>query len=370
MSVLLREHGFSGVSSKELVQQLEAKNKCREKLPTWFKTPLIYYPKKLNIEQTSSEISAEYKAEIAVGKLLLDLTGGLGVDSYYFSLKTNRVLHCEVDSKLAEIAAYNLKILGRDNIETHPADGLEFLRATSSYFDWIYVDPSRRNDAKGKVFMLEDCLPNIPKNLELLLENSKNIMIKTAPLLDISAGINELGHVKEIHVVAIKNEVKELLWVLEKGYRGGIQIKTVNLVNSGREVFHFPFYREPMAISTYSLPLNYLYEPNAAILKSGAFRTVSERFGIPKLHEHSHLYTHTHPIDFPGRRFKIETVTAYNKKAILALRIAKANITVRNFPVPVSEIRKKFKIKDGGEVYLFFTTNREGEKITLKCTKV
>ncbi|MFD2790602.1 class I SAM-dependent methyltransferase [Arenibacter sp. H213] len=369
MSVLLKEHRFIGVSSKEVAQQIEAKNKCKEKLPTWFETPLIYYPRKLNIEQTSSEITARYKSEIAVGKSLLDLTGGLGVDSYYFSKEIGRILHCEIAPEVAEIAAYNFKILGRNNIETLAVDGLEFLKKSDSQFDWIYVDPSRRNDAKGKVFLLADCLPNVPGNLDILFGSAQNIMIKTAPLLDISAGIKELRYVKEIHIIAVKNEVKELLWILENGHNGEVIIKTVNLIGSTREVFNFAFSSEQTASPSFSKPLNYLYEPNSAILKSGAFKTVAERFDINKLHEHSHLYTHDQLLDFPGRRFKIEGILPYNKKSVQALGINKANITTRNFPVSVSEIRKKFKIKDGGDLYLFFTTNEEGNKIILSCSK-
>ncbi|MDX1327592.1 MAG: class I SAM-dependent methyltransferase [Arenibacter sp.] len=370
MSVLLKDHNFDGVSSKELVQQIEAKNRCRKKLPTWFNTPLIYYPEKLNLEQTSSEDTAQYKAEIASGKSLLDLTGGLGVDSYFFSLKNSQILHCEINPKLAEIAAYNFKILGRKNIETYVGDGLDLLKKSEVFFDWIYVDPSRRNESKGKVFLLADCLPNIPENLALLFSSANNIMIKTAPLLDITAGISELNSVKEIHIVAVKNEVKELLWILEKGYQGEIEIKTVNLTSNNKEIFHFSLDNAATSTPTYSEPLDYLYEPNSAILKSGGFNIVAETFGVNKLHQHSHLYTHNKHIDFPGRHFKIETTIPYNKKALNALGIKKANITTRNFPVSVSELRKKFKIKDGGEVYLFFTTNSEGKKIVVHCSKV
>ncbi len=370
MSVLLKDHDFDGVSSKELVQQIEAKNRCRKKLPTWFNTPLIYYPEKLNLEQTSSEDTAQYKAEITSGKSLLDLTGGLGVDSYFFSLKNTQILHCEINPKLAEIAAYNFKVLGRKNIETHVGDGLDLLKKSEAFFDWIYVDPSRRNESKGKVFLLADCLPNIPENLALLFSSTNNIMIKTAPLLDITAGISELKSVKEIHIVAVKNEVKELLWILEKGYQGEIEIKTVNLTSNDKEIFHFSLDDTATSTPTYSEPLDYLYEPNSAILKSGGFNIVAETFGVNKLHQHSHLYTHNKHIDFPGRHFKIEATLPYNKKALNALGIKKANITTRNFPVSVSELRKKFKIKDGGEVYLFFTTNREGKKIVVHCSKV
>lgn len=369
MSVLLKEQGFPGVDGKELAQQIEAKAKCREKLPTWFNTPGIYYPKKLHIEQTSSEITAKYKAEIVRGNSLLDLTGGLGVDSYFFSYNINRVAHCEIDPDLAEIAQYNFRVLGRSNIDTCIGDGLAHLSRLRSIPDWIFIDPSRRSDIKGKVFLLSDCLPDVPGNLDLILKGAKRIMIKTSPLLDISAGLRELRSVAEIHILSVKNEVKELLWILRSGHQGEAAIHTIDLLPSGKETFDFLMSREKSASPEYSVPLTYLYEPNAAILKSGAFKLIGLRNGIYKLHEHSHIYTGDMLIPFPGRRFKIEQQIPFNKRAIQVLGIPKANITVRNFPLSVADIKKRFKIKDGGTDYLFFTTDVHGKKIVLRCSK-
>lgn len=370
MSVLLKKVDFEGVTAKELVQQIEAKKKCREKLPTWFHAPKIYYPNKLNIEQTSSEITAQYKAEIINGKRVLDLTGGFGVDSLFFSKKVGMIFHCEIDRNLSEIATHNFKILGAKNIRTYPGNGIDFLTESDKEFDWIYIDPSRRNDAKGKVFLLTDCLPNVPENLELLFRKSSHLLIKTSPLLDFSVGIKALQFVKEIHVVALRNEVKELLWILEKGYKESISIKTVNLVKSGRETFSFSFSEEKEGYTVLSKPLNYLYEPNTAILKSGAFKTVANRYKVKKLHNNTHLYTSTFLIDFPGRRFEIAAVIPYRKKIVRKLAIQKANITVRNFKESVATIRKQFKIKDGGDIYLFFTKDLHGNYVVLKCLKI
>ena len=369
VSVLLKGHEFPGVDGKELAQQIEAKEKCREKLPTWFDTPDIYYPNKLNIEQTSSEITAKYKADIVSGNLLLDLTGGFGVDSYFFSHKVDRITHCEIDPELSEIANHNFKALGRTNMDTHVGDGLSHLVHLRSRPDWIFIDPSRRNNAKGKVFLLSDCLPNVSENLDLILRSADHVMIKTSPLLDISAGLKELRSVKEIHILSVRNEVKELLWILQSGYQGEIAIKTTNLLPSGKEVFDFFMCDEKRAYPQYSAPLTYLYEPNSAILKSGAFKLVGLRNGLYKLHEHSHIYTGETLTPFPGRRFKIEQRFSFNKKAIQDLGILKANITARNFPLTVAEIKKRFKIKDGGAEYLFFTTDEYDNKIILRCSK-
>jgi hypothetical protein len=370
IALLLRPLNFEGVTNKEIVEQIEAKNRCRDKLPTWYGTSKIYYPNKLNIEQTSSESTAQYKAELVSGTALLDMTGGFGVDSYYFSDKMEQVHHCEINRELSEIAAHNYTVLGKDNIHCHAMDGIDFLKSSVIDFDWIFIDPSRRHDAKGKVFLLSDCIPNVPDHLDTILGKANKIMIKTAPLLDLSAGLRELRFVKEIHIVAVKNEVKEILWLLEREYKNEVLVKTVNQSGSSMEKFSFSIDDEKWAVSNYSDPLTYLYEPNSAILKSGGFKTVGDTFKMFKLHDHSHLYTNNQLLEFPGRKFRVVVTIPFNKKGIQQLALKKANITVRNFPISVSEIRKKFKIKDGGDDYLFFTTNPKGEKIVVQCIKV
>ena len=370
MSVLLKKPLFEGVSQKELAEQLEAKKKCKDKLPTWFNTPDIYYPNKLNIEQTSSEETAQYKAELVDGKTLLDLTGGLGVDSYYFSKKMDTVFHCEINQDLSEIAHHNLEVLGCKNIVCIPEDGINFLKQTDKKFDWIFVDPSRRNDKIGKVFLLKDCLPNLPEHLSLLFEKTKNILVKASPLLDIKQGIKELEFVKEIHVVAINNEVKELLFVLKLGYKGKVAIKTINKIHGKEMIFNFNLEDEQSIEAEFDVPENYLYEPNSAILKSGGFKSVAKVYGLKKLHQHSHLYTSNTPIDFPGRRFSIKRVLPYSKNALKEFAHTKANITTRNFPMSVVEIRKKHQIKDGGDTYFFFTKTIPDELMVLECEKI
>lgn len=370
VSLLLKKSVFEDISPSELAQQIQSKKKCQKKLPTWFETPAIYYPKKINIEQTSSEISAHYKSKIVKGKSLLDLTGGFGIDSYYFSKKIDTVFHCEIDKNLHEIASYNLKVLGAKNIQTSAKNGIDFLKTSNRNFDWLYLDPSRRNETKGKVFRLSDCKPNVVENLELLFSKSENILLKTSPLLDISIGIKELHCVKEIHVVSVNNDAKELLWVLKKDFVGEIDIKTVNFVKSGVQIFDLRPSEEKSAISEYSFPLNYIYEPNASILKSGAFKSVGMKFNLKKLHTHTHLYTSNNLVDFPGRRFEIEKVIPYNKKSIKELGLKIANIATRNFTDSVVTIRKKFKIKEGGERYLFFVKNAEDKYQVLVCSKI
>ena len=370
MSVLLTKPSFDGILQKELAEQIEAKNKCKEKLPTWFHAPHIYYPNKLNIEQTSSEITAAYKAKLTDGKSLLDVTGGFGVDSYFFSKRITTIFHCEINKDLSEIACHNFKVLGQKNIECLPEDGIEFLKNSSYNFDWIYVDPSRRNDAKGKVFLLEDCLPNLPEHLPILFEKTQNILVKTSPLLDIKLGIEALNFVKEVHVVAVQNEVKELLFVLEKEYHGSIKIRTINITQVREETFDFELEQEQACQVYFREPSSYLYEPNAAVLKSGGFKSVGKSYNLAKLHPHSHLYTSDNIIDFSGRRFKVIQALPYSKKSVKSMGLTKANITTRNFPISVAELRKKHKIKDGGNRYLFFTKSIDDSLLVLDCEKI
>ncbi len=360
---------FKDISTRELAEQISGRRKAEKKLPTWFKTEGIVFPPSLNLEQTSSENTAAYKASLISGKNLADLTGGFGVDSFFFSKKVQNVRHFELNESLSKIVAHNFKILEVPNVEVSHGDGLSFLEQTAIEFDWLYLDPSRRTDAGGRIFQLSDCLPNVPEHLDLLLKKSKNIMVKTSPLLDLQAGIRELKNVATIHIVAVENEVKELLWILGQIPSGATKVVTVNLRKKGNESFNGIF-GEP-ANSIYSKPLSWLYEPNAAIMKSGLFDSLSEKFKLAKLHPNSHLFTSEKLKDnFPGRQFQILEVFPYQRKTLkAALNLRKANITTRNFPESVEDLRKKLKIKEGGEHYLFFTTTAKDEKICIVCAK-
>jgi len=367
--LILKGSPFTSASIQEVAQQIEAKNKCEKKLPTWFNSKNIYYPNKLNIEQTSSEITAKYKATLVAGKSLIDITGGFGVDAYYFSQKKLAITHCEISENLSKIVTHNLTQLNTLNISTYIGDGIQYLKNNTSNYDWIYTDPSRRNDAKGKVFLLEDCLPNIPENLDFLFTKTTNILIKASPILDIKSAVNELKFVKEIHIVSIENEVKELLFILEKNYNKSVSIKTINFKKTANQNFNFILGEAIFA--NYSPPKKYIYEPNTAILKAGAFQEISVQLNVDKLHLHSHLYTSEKLINFPGRSFKIKHVVSYNKKEISKLILSKkANITTRNFPETVAQIRKKTNLKEGGNNYLFFTTDLNSKHIVIICEKV
>ncbi|MFP4845950.1 THUMP-like domain-containing protein [Winogradskyella sp. PE311] len=367
-SLLLKGIDFEGTDSKDIIEQIEAKIRCEKKLPTWYATANIYYPNKLNIEQTSSEISAAYKANLVSGNSLIDLTGGFGIDAFYFSKTIDYVIHCEINSELSKIVKHNYKALDT-NIECLNESGINALKRIDKPFDWIYIDPSRRDQSKNKVFLLSDCTPNVKKFQNLFLKYSKNVMIKTSPLLDITATLIDLKFVKSIEIIAVNNEVKELLWILERSYSDRVNVKTINIVGNRTQKFEFLLDTESHVVAKYSEPLIYLYEPNSAILKSGAFNSVSSILEMPKIHKHSHLYTSQNIKEFPGRSFKIEKVIPFNKKLFSKEKISKANVTTRNFPLSVGDIRKKLKIKDGGETYLFFTTDLNNSKIIIRCIK-
>lgn len=368
-ALALKKNPFPGTDWQAIIGQIAAREKAKEKLPTWFAAENILYPSKISVEQTSSEMTAQFKAGLVSGENLIDLTGGFGVDDYYFAKTITHVTHCELNEELSSIVAHNYKILGVANITCIAGDSFEILNTSGKKWDWIYIDPSRRSDAKGKVFMLKDCLPNVPELLDDYFKYSNNILIKTAPILDISAGLSELSNVKSIYIVALNNEVKELLWVIEKGFTGEPELHAINLEKGRKDSFTAPLQSD--AVSTYSNPLQYLYEPNAAIMKSGAFNDVAVRLGVMKLHPHSHLYTSDKLIDFPGRRFEVRQVIPFSKKEMKEfVQGTKMNVTVRNFPQTVEDIRKKWKISDGGDIYTFFTTGMNNEKIVVLCGKI
>ncbi len=367
--IAFTKNPFPEVDFKIILNQIAARTKSKNKLPTWFECKNCIYPSKISVEQTSSEATAQYKSKIVNGTCLIDLSGGFGVDDYYFSKKMKHVIHCEIDSELSYIVRHNFQQLERNNIQCIVGDSAVTLENLNQKFDWIYVDPSRRNETKGKVFMLKDCLPNVPDLQEFYYQFTSKILIKTAPLLDITAGLTELKNVKAIHIVAVENEVKELLWELHKNYTDSIIISAVNFNKNNRDIFQFIW--DSHCEINLGLPKKYLYEPNSAILKSGGFSEVASKFSLDKLHSHSHLYTSDNLIEFPGRVFEINTVFPYSKKEMaLHLENEKINITIRNFPDTVENLRKKWKIKDGGNKYCFFTTDLNNNKIVLICTKI
>lgn len=364
--IALAKSPFNDISSAELANQITAKNKSEKKLPTWYKTENIYYPPLLSIEQCSSEKTAKYKASLAKGDNLIDLTGGFGIDVYYFAQKIKSVIHCEINEELSAIAKHNASVLNTKNIQFLATDGIEYLKKTTKTFDTIYIDPARRN-TKGKVFMLNACTPNVIEYMDLLLAKSKRLIIKTAPLLDISAGLKELKNVSEIHIVSVKNECKELLWVIDRAVLDDVKITCTTLNKTNKQ---FSFFKNDEAVDIdYVAHLNteqFIYEPDVALLKSGAFNLIAKRYQIDKLHQQTQLYISNKIVkDFPGRIFKIEQIL--NLNAIKKDKHLIGSVIVRNFPSNAKELVKKYKIKQDDVQFLIFTKDKNNQFLVIKA---
>ncbi|WP_316798502.1 THUMP-like domain-containing protein [Pedobacter frigidisoli] len=362
--VALAKSPFKDITAAELAGQIQARKKAEKKLPTWFNTKGMYFPSPLSIEQTSSEITAAYKAKLAMGASLIDVTGGFGVDAYYFSKKVAQVVHCEIDTSLSEIAEYNGLLLDTRNLDFKNTDGIGYIRSGTAVYDTIYVDPARRAE-KGKVFMLKDCTPDIVDSLSELLTKTSRIIIKTAPLLDLSAGLSELKHVSQIHILSIKNECKELLWIIDNGYSGEVEI-IVTTLNEIEKCLVINKSNQNSKIKYVDdiLPGEYLYEPDAALLKSGAFNFIGQHYELLKLHPQTQLYVSKNINEsFPGRIFLVDevlTTTELKKRKNI-----EGNVIVRNYPAKAEELVKKYKIKSSDLQFLIFTKILNGNNIVL-----
>ncbi|MFM2230173.1 MAG: hypothetical protein RL607_1431 [Bacteroidota bacterium] len=368
-SLAFKKNPFPTLDYKLILQQIESKVKAEKKIPTWYQTANILYPNKLSIEQTSSEITAAYKAQWVEGTTLVDLTGGFGIDSFYFSKRMKQVIHCEHQESLSQMVDHNFKTLGVDNCLCIAGDGLEWLRKNKAQVDWIYVDPSRRHEQKGKVFLLADCEPNVPKLLAEYWHYTDNILLKVAPILDITSAIRELEFVKEVIVVAVNNEVKELLFVLQKNWSKPFKIQATS-IHKDQRIDTFRFEISKTVSPSLALPKTYLYEPNSALMKSGGYDLLSVQNDLDKLHPFTHLYTSDNRIAYSGRCFKIDLVVEFSKETMKALKGKNYSIATRNFPESVEQLRNKWKIKDGGNQYLFFVTLKDNQKAVLFTSKV
>ena len=373
---LLLKHGRE---KQPLIAQIEARQKARQKLPTWYENVDLVFPAAISVEQSSSEATARYKASLVSGKLLIDLTGGMGVDTSFFATRFQKVIYLEQDEALVVQARYNFATLGLKNIECICANSVDFLHQFSGKADWIYADPARRATTERgentRVQQLQDCQPDVTQFLPLLHQKSNNVLLKAAPLLDIKQAVAVLQAVASYQVVAVKNEVKEILFVLNHAHGHAIVAHAINLNDTWPYLPTHSFVHSPAAEASLAValhdPLRYVYEPNAAILKTGAFKSIAEAFGLYKIAPNSHLYTsETLRQDFPGRIFELQAIAKADAKALATwLPNGKANLTIRNFPGGVDALKKTLKIKDGGEVYLFATTLANGDKRILVCQK-
>lgn len=345
---------------KELIQQIQGWQKSKEKLPLWYQTSGIIFPPKINLEQCSSEITAKYKAQFYKGKIGIDLTGGFGVDTYFFAQQFEQFYYIEPNEDLLNIAQHNLKLLGANNIIFIKNTAEEFLKIFSNKVDFIFIDPSRRDNNNKKLSSLKNTQPNIKDLLKHIKNISRCLLIKSSPMLDIKQGIEELNDVKQVKVVSVNNECKELLFQLQFSHNVTEPIiKAIDLNENNTQEFAFTYTNENRTEINYGIIEEYIYEPSSAIIKSGAFKSVAKFYQIKKLHPNTHLYTSDKLIEnFQGRIFKIEHICSYKKNEVLKfIKDAKANISTRNFIDTTDTVRKKLGLKDGGHHYLFACTD-------------
>ncbi|WP_185151717.1 class I SAM-dependent methyltransferase [Chryseobacterium sp. SN22] len=357
-ALLLKKSPFPEVSMHEIVQQIKGKQVARKKFPFLLKDGIVF-PPQLSLEQSSSEKTALYKSEILKGNKFIDLTSGFGIDAYYLSKNFHEITLVEQNRELLEMVEHNWNILERK--ATFINRKLEdFLEENDASFDTVYLDPARRDIQKNKVFLLEDLSPNILEIQEKLLSISKNVVIKLSPLIDLKYLVSVLPGIFRIEIIALKNDVKEVVVFLSKESQNKISCQCVNL-ESGEPTFRFQFGSAENQSAEYGEPEKFIYLPNNTILKAGMFNLISQKFGLKKLHPNTHLYTSDLKIlDFPGRILEMEAIDAKQIQ-----KKSQFNIISKNYPLKPEEIRKKYNLKDGGENYLIFTQSKKG-KIILK----
>ena len=373
--LVLKSTQFKELDVKKLAAQILSRQKASKKLPEWSAVEKLIFPPALSVEQCSSEATAKYKSSLISGNILIDITGGMGVDSFYLSKNFDETHYYEQQEEVAKTALYNFELLKAKNIRVHNQDSIGSLSDKKIKADWIYADPARRDVNRQKVVLLSDCAPDVKFHLATLFEHTSNILLKTSPLLDIDLAAHELKSVKEIQVMGYEQECKELLFNIDKNAPDEDFLIKAQIINSEGNVTHsvaFTRKQEREAGIEFSEPLSYLYEPHPAVLKAGAFKYLGIAFGVKKLAVHSHLYTSEELVkNFPGRVFRIVGVCKPDAKEINTyITDNKANLTIRNFPAKIDDLRKKWRLKEGGNFYLFATTLFNQKKAVVVTKKL
>jgi hypothetical protein len=349
------------------LDQIAGRQKAKIKLPSWAAIDGIVYPPHLSMEQCSSEQTAKYKASIAgQGTLFVDLTAGIGVDMAFISNGFQRAVHIERQAQLCTISSGNYKCLGLHHIEVICGDGVDYLHQLD-HADLIYLDPARRDEHGSRTYSIADCTPNVLEIRDELLDKADRVMIKLSPMLDWRKAVDDLGNVSEVHIVSMDNECKELLLVLTKEEK---PLKMVCVNNDC--VFEYTLHDIDFETKASFKNPQILYEPNASIMKAGCFGLLEQRFGAVQIQRNSHLFVSDKDIpDFPGRHFIIQRITSMNKRDLKSAfaGFEKANIAVRNFPLSVMELRKRLKLKEGGDIFVFATTVANNSHQLFICRK-
>lgn len=357
--VILKHKQILGIPTSALFEQINARKKARQKLPLYYETEGIVYPPQQNWEQSSSQQTAEFKAEVVSSLVgphadIADLTGGFGVDTYFFSRKVGQVHYVEPNNELLELARHNHQVLGAANVKYHHQHAEEYLNSSIQRFDLLFCDPSRRTEDKRKVLTFQDSQPDVLELAHKAFIRSEWLLVKASPMLDIQAGLSELPFVARVFVVSVRNECKELLFLAQKDFTGTPEIETVNLTGANDDRFIFTIPEEQMSTPSFSDPMSFLYEPNASILKAGAFKSIATRYSLKKINTNTHLYTsETLVDDFPGKKFRIEAFAKPDKRTMKNFfPDGRANVTTRNYPLSAEALKKKTGLTDGGEKFL------------------
>ena len=355
-----------------ILNQVKGRQIAKSKLPSWYQNSQIIYPDSIALEQCSGEIAAKYKASLFSGNRLLDLTGGLGVDSWAFSKQFASSIYNEINEERFVVAKHNLEALNCKNIAFYNQKAEELIQDHSiGIFDVIYIDPSRRIEGK-RAFRLADLEPNILELRNSLLKKSKVVVIKAAPMLDIHEAMKDLEGVEKIIVISVKNECKELLLILSNNQITTPKISCVELHDKATSIFDFN-YEEEASLPLKTGPiLDYLYDPYASLTKAGAFKTLTERFDMNCIHPNSHLYTSTSEnLTFPGRMFKVTAVRSFQINELKNdYKQRKATMVFRNFSTTPDEVMKKLKLKSSEKDYLFFTTDHQNKKVVIVTERI
>ncbi len=360
--LLFKFQGKTDFDLKAAVQQISARQKAKKKLSSWASNSELIFPASISLEQSSSEDTAAFKSKNQSGQLMLDLTGGFGVDSFHLSKGFEQAIYCEQQPDLAQIATHNLEILAPGKFQIEIGDGVEFLSKSEDHFELIYADPARRGDSNQKLYRLEDCQPNVVEAWELMKSKSDSILLKLSPMLDISQALEELPEIQKVQIISVKNEVKELLLSWEK--KNTFDSMVIEAVELGKEIHRFSYtpQEEIDTVATFGEAEKYLIEPYSGILKAGAFKTFGNRFELKKLHVNSHLYTTSQlEAHIPGRVFEIlEEINPKKNELKKRFPTGKVNVITRNYASGSDAFKKKFGLKDGGEDFLIGTKTESG----------
>ncbi len=368
----LQAKRYPDIDMPYAIMQIKGRRIASEKFPEWYRNENIVYPAGISLEQSSSEKTAVYKSMLCEGESFADLTGGMGVDFSFMSRKFIRSFYVETQPELVSIAGNNFKALGLKGFEIINDTATAFLERTPP-LDTIYIDPSRRSYLGKKTVLIEDCSPNLMEIDSLLSEKARKVIIKLSPMLDISSALKKINNISQVHILSYNNECKELVFIKQDSSWKSPEFYCINILKDSTDTFSFNQTTANTGIEYSAIPGKYLYEPNASILKAGYYGLLSTNFGLKKLHPNSHLFTSdVRHINFHGRGFIINEILPYSKNRIRSIykNISHANITVRNFPDTVDIIRKKTKIKDGGDIYIFATTLTDEKKVLIICEKI